>query len=275
MAFERRWGEALDYRPCRYGSSKLVLRGPRKDLTGRYVAFLGGTETYGKFLRRPFPDLLEQALGCETVNLGCINAGTDVYLGDPTILSIARRGQAAVIQVMGAHYGSNRFYSVHPRRNDRFVAASPEMRARFPEVDFTDFAFTGHLVRALHDLAPERFAALVEELQALWVRRMRRLLRRIEAPRVVLWLSDHAPETGSADRLDADPLFVSRPMLKALQTEIDDLVEVVPGPTTCIRCTRCMVFPDLDAPAAAQTPGVAVHQIVARRLAPVIARHLS
>ncbi|MDC1223540.1 DUF6473 family protein [Ascidiaceihabitans sp.] len=36
----------LDYLPCRYGTSKLLFRGPRRPLKEPYIAFLSGTETY-------------------------------------------------------------------------------------------------------------------------------------------------------------------------------------------------------------------------------------
>ena len=53
----------LDYFPCRYGPSRQVFRGPPRDLNVPYVAFLGDTNTYGKFIERPFPDLVENELG--------------------------------------------------------------------------------------------------------------------------------------------------------------------------------------------------------------------
>ena len=52
-------------------------------------------------------------------------AGTD-DLRDSPALAVAR---LTVLQVTGAQNMSNRFYSVHPRRNDRFLKASPLLRA--------------------------------------------------------------------------------------------------------------------------------------------------
>ena len=74
------WAEsALDYRPCRYGSSRLLFRGPKKTPKDPYVAFLGGSETYGKFVTSPFPDLTGPDLGVSHINLGCHNAGLDAF----------------------------------------------------------------------------------------------------------------------------------------------------------------------------------------------------
>ena len=63
MAYEKLGHSPLDYMPCRYGASKLLFRGPRRVLEAPYVACLGGTETYGKFIEAPFPALIEAQTG--------------------------------------------------------------------------------------------------------------------------------------------------------------------------------------------------------------------
>ena len=149
MTFETMGSGPLDYAPCHYGDSRLVFRGPARLLRGDYVAFLGGTETYGKFLAAPYPVLVEDALGLPAANFGQINAGVDVYLNDPGVTAAAANAAVAVVQVMGANNMSNRFYTVHPRRNDRFLRASATMQAVFRDVDFTEFHFTRHMLGAL------------------------------------------------------------------------------------------------------------------------------
>lgn len=104
------WAEsALDYRPCRYGSSRLLFRGPKKILKKPYIAFVGGSETYGKFVASPFPDLVGSETGVAQVNLGCHNAGLDAFLNDDTALSICKRAELTVLQVFGASDISNRY----------------------------------------------------------------------------------------------------------------------------------------------------------------------
>ena len=125
---------ALDYFPCRYGASRAVFRGPERDLSRPYVALLGGSATFGKYVATPFADLVEQALGQPVANLGAQNAGPDFYLADRATLDIAARARVAVVQVTGADTLSNPFYTVHARRNDRFLAASPALRDLYPEV---------------------------------------------------------------------------------------------------------------------------------------------
>ena len=131
MAYEYPGDGSLDYYPCRYGTSRVLFRGPRRDLDRPYVAMLGSTETYGKFVPEPYPALTEAATGLRVVNLGYVNAGLDLYLKDPEVLDTAARARVTVVQIMGAQNLSNRFYTVHPRRNDRFTGPTPLLRALF------------------------------------------------------------------------------------------------------------------------------------------------
>ena len=45
----------LDYRHCRYGTSRLAFRGPEARAESPYVAALGGSATFGKFVAQPWP----------------------------------------------------------------------------------------------------------------------------------------------------------------------------------------------------------------------------
>ena len=271
MTFERLGDSPLDYMPCRYGTSKLMFRGPKRRPEGPHAVFLGGTETYGKYIARPFPALVEAATGLPCVNLGWPNAGVDVFLRDAEILRIASAAQAVVLQLPAAQNMSNRYYSVHPRRNDRFLRASTMMRAMFREVDFTEFHFTRHMLRRLKELAPDRFNLIRDELQAAWSARMGLLLGRIEAPVVLLWMSRHAPGC-LADRpdLSQDPAFVTRAMVEALRDKAQAVIEVPASPQALAAGTSGMIFPETEAQAASRLLGPLAHQEVAAELAPVL-----
>lgn len=277
MAYEYAGAAALDYSPCRYGQSRVLFRGPpRRGLDGAFAAAVGGTETYGKFVAEPYPALLEPALGLPVVNFGCMNAGIDVFAGEPVVLDACSRARVTVIQLMGAQNLSNRFYAVHPRRNDRFLRASAAMKATFPEVDFTEFHFTRHMLSVLKERAAGRFAAVVEELKAAWVLRMRGLLGRIDRPVVLLWITGAAgaASQGLCDGLGHEPLFVDAGMVAAIRPLAGDLVTVAPSAAALAAGTRGMQFATLDEPAAAAMPGPRVHAEIAAALAPALARFL-
>ena len=275
MAYAYPGDGALDYYPCRYGKSKLLFRGPCRDLDQPYVAVLGGTETYGKFVPVPFPARVEQDTGFRMVNLGCVNAGLDVYINELAVIDIAARAQVTVVQIVGAQNLSNRYYDVHPRRNDRFLRASNLLRSVFREVDFTEFHFTRHMLHALQAVSVEKFEVVAEELRASWVSRMIGLLARIPGKTVLLWMADHRPLLpGKRANLASDPILVDTEMIAAVRAHATVYLEVVSTPAAQAAGTTGMAFAPFDEPAAMQMPGPAVHEEVALALGSVLQRLL-
>lgn len=271
MAYAFPGAGAPDYAPCQYGTSRLLFRGPSRALEDHYVACLGGTETYGKFVSNPFPMLLEEALDVQVINLGCVNAGPDVFVQDKAVMGLASDAVAAVVQIMGAQNLTNRYYTVHPRRNDRFVAATPLLRAMFRDVDFTEFHFTRHLLFALRRCSVDRFEVVAEELRAAWVARMKALLAQIKCPTVLLWLGDTPPPSPNrrAD-LEIEPMLVDTEMIAAVRACATSYVEVMPSAAARRLGAEGMAFGPLEAPAAATLPGPAVHFEISERLVPVL-----
>ncbi len=267
MAFERMGRQPLDYKPVRYGASKLLFRGPQQVLTKDYVACLGGTETYGKYIDRPYPDLLERQLGLPCVNFGWANAGVDAFLKDDGLIELAQHAQAVVLQIPCAMNLSNPFYQVHPRRNDRFLQATERMRRLYPEVDFTEFHFTRHMMARLNQIAPERFSVLQDSLQETWVERMQLLLDRIERPVVLLWFAGHSPGRGDGPAdIANDPAFVSRSMLNVIAARAACVVEVVISRAAREQGTRGMRFAPMEETIAADLPGPLAHSQVSKAL---------
>ena len=247
---------SLDYLPCRYGTSRLLFRGPRRDLDAPYLAFIGGTETYGKFIADPFPALIEQQIGMTCANFGLPNAGIDAFAHDPFVPGAAAKSQITVLQVMGAQNMTNRFYSVHPRRNDRFVSASNLLRTIYAEVDFADFHYNRHLVTELASVSAERFATVRAELQAAWVARMRLLLKQVQGKSIVLWFSDHRPRSGDVknteDIDDGDPLFVTAEMMAEVSNLATEVVQVVASKKAQAAGTEGMVYAEMESVVAAE-----------------------
>jgi hypothetical protein len=271
MAYAYAGEGSLDYFPCHYGGSRLLFRGPQRDLTIPYVVALGGTETYGKFIPRPWPDLAEAATGWRMVNLGCVNAGPDAWLSDPAVMRVASGARAAVVQVTGAANLSNRHYAVHPRRNDRFVRAHAPLRVLYPEVDFTNFHFTRHLLRTLHEVSPSRFATLADDLRGAWVARMRALIGAVGVPVVLLWMGRNPPPPkGLLSGLD--PFLVDAPMIRALKPAVAGYVEVAISPAAQAEGLEGMAFAEMDRHAAEGLPGPSAHAEVAAALAPALER---
>ncbi len=267
MAYDPLIEGSLDYQPCRYGASKVLFRGPAKQPDHRSIAVIGGTETYGKFVEDPFTEQVERALDRTCINLGCVNSGIDVFAGDEVVQQICSTSALTVIQLTGAQNMSNRFYTVHPRRNDRFVKASAKLRAIYPTVDFAEISFTRHLLDTLERTSPEAFDLVREELREAWLARMHRLVRVIGGRCVLLWMSDRRPEDPCDRVRGSDSLFIDRDMLDVLREDVLEIVEVVSDRPFAESGAEGMVFPPMQQLAAEGLPGPAMHEAVARKLA--------
>jgi Domain of unknown function (DUF6473) len=266
MAYLTAGAGAPDFASCQYGASKLVFRGPQRSLVGRYVAVIGGTETFGKYVAQPFSDHLETALGVPVVNLGVANAGPEVLLADAEIARIATGAQAVVLQLVGAQNQSNRFYAVHPRRNDRLLGVTQTMRALFPEVDFTEFHFTRHLLQSLYRVNRERFALVVAELQDRWQDRTMALIQRLGPGSVVFWAAAQPPLTDASGQFGPRyPAFVDRAMVDRAAQLAPRFLELCPpverpAPDDFLQHVA----------AEAGVMGLRAHRSVADRLVPLL-----
>lgn len=279
MTYDMLGPGALDYAPCRYGTSKLTFRGPARDLRWPFVAFLGGAETYGRFMAQPFPALVEREVGRICVNFGQPNAGIDVFALDPEILTAASRAEATVIEVPGACNLTNRFYAVHPRRNDRFVSASPLLARIYPEVDFAEFHFINHMLTRLQDVSAERFEVVREEVQKAWVARMKLLLRQIGGIRLLLWLGDGpAPNhgAGAVARIGsgAAPAMVTRDMMAEVAPAASEVLTVVVPPAAIAAGRGALRYTEMEQAAAARMLGAEAHALCAETVSAALVHHL-
>ncbi len=259
----------LDYAPCQYGLSRLYFRGPRKSLDGDYVACIGGNETYGRFLATTFTDLMQIQLGRTCVNFGCVNAGIDAYIRDSAMMAACHDAAAVVVQVMGAQNQSNRFYTVHPRRNDRFLRPTAALVTLYPDVDFANFTFTRHMLAVLLLTSPERFELVREELQAQWMHSMQSLLAEIRGPALLLWMAEHAPDDEETI-MRSDPLFVSRNMLNEISALTQGYVEIVPSQADLASGAEALIYGPAEAHSAAQMLGLTAHETAAEQMCAVL-----
>ncbi len=265
MSYELTGASALLSAPCKYPGSKLQVRGPERELGDEYVAFLGGTEVYGRFIHRPFVAAVEEALETDCVNLGCVNGGLDSFLRDPGILSIAARAELSVLQVLGAQNLSNRFYKVHPRRNDRFLSATKELAELYPEVDFTEFHFNRHLLQALQQLSQERFDLVRDALQQAWVAGMARMVDRLEGRVALLWLRyDLGAEAAEDPQFRNEPLMVDRAMIDSLMPKVKGLIELEVQTAGGCSDIEGMQFGQMEFPAAKLMLGPSEHRRIAQ-----------
>ena len=176
-----------------------------------------------------------------------------------------------MLQITGAQNMTNRFYAVHPRRNDRFIRATTMLRTIYRDVDFTEFHFTRHLLTHLKALSRDRFGVIERELRTAWVARMQAFLRRVEAPVHLLWLArrhpdEHAPDGG----LGRDPLFITRAMLDEVAADAVSLTIAASPVGQPGDGTRGMFFAAREEAAARVLPGPDSHDLAAKLLKPLL-----
>ncbi|WP_179381554.1 DUF6473 family protein [Jannaschia marina] len=259
--------DTINYYPCTYGRARIQFRGPPVPLDWAYTAVVGGSEVFGKYVEDPFTDQLADMTGRRVVNLGVMNAGIDAFIQDDGLAAVLARAEIVVVQTMGAQNMSNRFYTVHPRRNDRFLRASSALCRLYREVDFSDFAFTRHMLTTLRRTCSKRFAVVAEELSTAWLARMETLLSGISGKCVLLHLED------SRDHgLGPEPCFVTVDQLQALEGKFDKVVQCVVGDGDGEDPLREMVYPETERDAAMRMISVDAHERIAKALARVIRR---
>jgi hypothetical protein len=256
---------AIDYALFRYGDSRIGLRGPQKPLDRPYIACVGSTEVFGRYVATPFPVLLEDRIGMDCANLGVHNAGPGLFLQDPTVLGIIRRARAVVLHAMPSHYLSNPFYAVHPRRNDRFVKAHEPLKMLYPEVDFTEFHFTGHMLTCLAAISDSRFRTVAAALQDSWVDQMRRIAEALDVPVLLMWFATEPPETGINP--EKPTTLVTMDMLDRLIPVVDGRIIVQPSPCAEQGKAVDMHFHPAEAQKAAALPGGLAHLEAAEAVA--------
>jgi len=266
--YDRISAGALDYAPYRLEGSRLLLRGPRPQTGGTWCAFLGGSETYGRFVPAPYPALVERSLGLPCANFGCHGGGIEVYLKDEALLEACRGASVTVIAATGAHALSNRYFKVHPRRNDRFIRASAALKDLYRDVDFSEFHFTRHMLTGLHARSAERFARVVAEMQAAWMARMRTLIGLVGGRVILLWLGedDAAGDPDMSPPFGPEPLFVTARMIDELRLVVHEVVICRSPPLLGVERSQGMVMSEIEAPLARAGLPVALHRRAAEAL---------
>ncbi len=222
MGFAMGYGIALkeagEVELYRFGRSQQIFRGPKPSLRAPYVAFIGGSEPFGKFVANPYPKLVQKKLRQTCVNWGTPGAGPGFFLKDPVLLEGCSNADVCVVQVMDAVPLSNRMYSVYPRRNQRLRGVSEALKSLFPQVDFSHFRYVSAMIRKLRNVDPKAFKVVEAELKAAWIARMLELLEEIETRTMLLWLVP-------AD-IDDSSQLVTEDMVAILQDKVEQVLKI-------------------------------------------------
>ena len=152
------------------------------------------------------------------------------------------------------------------------MGATPALRSLYRDVDFTEFNFTGHMIRGLMARSPRRFDAVAEELRDTWLDRMSQLVEHLPAGRTLLFWTGRTrpPKEGQEVRFGPDPFLVTAEMIARLKPKVGGYAEALVADAGTSEGLSGMIFAPLEAPAAAGVPGPFAH----REMAEVVSTEL-
>lgn len=186
-----------------------------------YVACIGAAQTFGRFVRDPYPQLLSRSLGIDALNLGRGGAGPTYFHGDPELLNYINRARVVIVQVLS---GRSQSHSLFRTIDHGMVGTNTVTGARMDAGEFYNWLLTQDL-----DLARRTVA----ECRANYVAEMSKLLAAITAPKILMWWSMRDPEYPESFELPAwrllgdFPQLVNRDMMDQLEDRADHYVECV------------------------------------------------
>jgi hypothetical protein len=162
---------------------KLRLRGPVPDLDRDFVAFVGAAQTFGRFVRDPFPNQVARALGVGCLNLGVGGVGPG-HWAKPAMVQGLRAARLVVVQVMSGRSAGNSLFD---------NSQTGDLKGRCVR--------TGEVIRYeqfLERLVAEGDVAVLQRVVAEtrddYVRQMQALGEALRGvPTVLLWISRRQP----------------------------------------------------------------------------------
>ncbi len=249
------------------------LRGPACDLARPYLAVVGGAETFGRFVDRPYPQRLAERLSLGCLNLGLPGMGPTAF-ADPQLLRLLHGAALVVVSCLSGRSAHNDRFDNRPR-GGLFGKDLHDGRER----RFEDF---------VADLVRQRDADEVRRVIAVTRRNftggMLRLGRALGGRAVLLWFSQRTPPVDTdwsspASILGRFPQLVDRSMLLAMQRAYADCVHAVGTQGLPQRLWTCQ-SPMLGARLSDGTlwndyyPSQAMHDLAAEALLPACRRAL-
>jgi len=218
--YQRRDAHIVDYKIYELPGVDCGFRGPRPN-SSEYIACVGASQTFGRFVQTPFPQLLAEALGIETMNLGRGGTSPSFHRSDPKLLEYINRARLVIVQVLSGRSQSNSLFQIE-NHSDHGINLADGQKASADQ-------FYSWLLAQDMELAHK----VVTETRDNYVSAMAQLLEAISPPKILLWFSARSPEYEESWKLPTwrlwgeFPQFVNREMVDRLRSYSDRYVECV------------------------------------------------
>jgi len=208
----------------RQTETPLRIRGPcfEDDVKGNYFVCIGAAQTFGRFCRTPYPELLGQMLHMPALNLGRGGAGFSFFSkNNRNLLRYINHGRFAVIQVMAARSESNSLFK------------SKGLGYYYRVSDGTGIGCDAAFRELLAQENPALLKKVITQNRENWINSCLELLAQITVPKVLFWFSGRSPAyrenlAGDLDGLFGEfPQLVNADMIRRIRNGTDTYVECI------------------------------------------------
>lgn len=193
----------------------LGLRGPRTDLDAENkISFIGAAQTFGRFVKNPFPTQVASFLEKPVLNLGFSGAGPEFYISNDYLMKLLKDSETVVVQSMSARSVSAGLFEA--QRNNGVLKFTEG-----PRQDETMLALEAYRILR-KEYGEDAFQKQVRLVQEQWIKLHRELFEQLQARKIFLWLSETKP--GENVQLETSPLGIFPHLVtKKMVSEIKDM----------------------------------------------------
>lgn len=198
-----------------------TLRGPIAALGHDVAVCIGAAQTFGRFVERPFPAILQQELGAPFINCGLGGVGPRFWLR-PDLVTVLNKARLVVVQVMSGRSASNHLFDNAAKGDLEGTLIESGERMRFEEF----------LTRLINTADRAEIQRVVQRTREDYARSMRRLGAALEVPTVLLWLSRRPPRytpkwDSASGVMNTFPQLIDDAVVDDIRGSFDDYVECI------------------------------------------------
>lgn len=221
IGYQRTDRKVIDYDLWFINNGRHALRGPRVDYeSSDYICFIGAAQTFGRFVKHPFPYQVGRTLGKKCLNLGFSGAGPEYYLRQEMLMRAIEGASVLVVQSMSARSVSAGVFRAGANNGVLTFLEGP----RKGEEMLAQKAY--QILR--DEYGQKAYDIQVAQAREEWVRLHEELLAKTNAQKYFLWLSEKKPEikpNAGKSAVGTFPHFVTSEMVERVSRMCDGFID--------------------------------------------------
>ncbi|MGH8001006.1 MAG: DUF6473 family protein [Brasilonema sp.] len=225
MQYQDRDWEIIDYQGyILKDAGERDFRGPAPETLkdNQYFVCLGAAQTFGCFCEKPYPNLLQERLKFQGLNLGFPGAGPSFFLKEKPLLKYINNAKFAIVQVMSGRSESNSL----------FESGGLEYLTKLS--DGAKIGATQAYQELFKKYDKNYVKDIVAETRYNWINNFQKLLQAIQVPKILFWFSTRESYyqekyTNAHSLLGRFPQLVNTKMLNQIKKYSHEYVECISG----------------------------------------------